>query len=390
MINPVFFSVHSLFTAFVIFTFGACACCLKEAKGGWKSSRLWSVFIGLLLLRVLLPLQIPNAYIVSVKTILPDLYKWTKAFLWKDISIQILLLIVWGIGVLIALVHLSISLYHQTRLIREIRPIEDLRITVLYEQVRENLSCAVCGSIGVCCGMETAMMVGLFRPHIVMPIQYLDFSDEDLELVLQHEVMHFLRHDTWKKLGLEIFCCLFWWNPIIYFLRSSISRFLEIQCDRKVCSHLSNERQCAYAETLLYSHKRGVPERKYYFAQNYIGRLNDHQWKQRIKQIITPPSASKRAGAVPLSILLIIVLFIVSYGVVIQPATPAPSSPIENQLDVEDDEWIASFILSCDDGKLMVYKNNRECGIITPEKLMEEPYSSLPIFDAQVSKEVQQ
>ena len=92
----------------------------------------------------------------------------------------------------------------------------------------------------------------------------------------------------------------------------------------------------------------------------------------------------------PLSILLLIVLFIVSYGVVIQPATPAPSSPIENQLDVEDDEWIASFILSCDDGKLMVYKNNRECGIITPEKLMEEPYSSLPIFDAQVSKEVQQ
>lgn len=389
MINPVFFSVHSLFTAIVIFTFGACVCCFKEVRGSWKSSGVWGVFIGLLLLRVLLPLQIPNAYIISIKTMLPNLYRWTKTFLWKDISIKMVLLIVWGIGLLFTLVRLSISLYHQAKLIRKIHPIEDLRITVLYEQVRKSLSCVVCGNVGVCCGVETAMMVGFFRPHIAIPIQYLDFSDENLEFILQHEVMHFLRHDTWKKLGMEVFCCLFWWNPVIYFLRSSISRFLEIQCDRKVCGHLSDEQQCAYAGTLLYSHERGDAARKYYFAQNYIGRLSDRQWKQRIKQIVTPPSTPKRTWVTPLSILLIVLLFIASYGVVIQPATPASSSPIENQLDVDESEWLTSFILSYEDGKLIVYKNNREYGIITSEELMQEPYSSLPILVAQVSKEVQ-
>jgi hypothetical protein len=65
-----------------------------------------------------------------------------------------------------------------------------------------------------------------------------------------HELAHLRRRDHWVR-WLELLAgCLWWWNPLFWYVRSQLRRNAELACDAWVVSTLPGARR-AYAEVLL-------------------------------------------------------------------------------------------------------------------------------------------
>ncbi|MDO5784515.1 MAG: M56 family metallopeptidase [Eubacteriales bacterium] len=80
-----------------------------------------------------------------------------------------------------------------------------------------------------CNRIEHPMMIGFFRPTILLPET--DYSDAELDVILTHEMTHFQRHDTWYKLVLLIANAMHWFNPLVYVMANCADRDLEYSCD---------------------------------------------------------------------------------------------------------------------------------------------------------------
>jgi len=97
--------------------------------------------------------------------------------------------------------------------------------------------------------IKTPMLVGLFRTYLILP--EVEMSDRELEVILQHELIHSKRHDLWVK-SLAFFAkAIHWFNPAAYRLARNIDTFCELSCDEQVVSDMNMEERQFYGETIL-------------------------------------------------------------------------------------------------------------------------------------------
>ncbi|MDR1329290.1 MAG: M56 family metallopeptidase, partial [Oscillospiraceae bacterium] len=97
---------------------------------------------------------------------------------------------------------------------------------------------------------STPMLIGVFRPAIVLPDK--EYTDEQLEAVLRHELTHLHRRDILVR-WLSVFACaVHWFNPIVWLTRREIDRACELSCDEAVIRSLDTDGKQSYGDTLLY------------------------------------------------------------------------------------------------------------------------------------------
>lgn len=88
------------------------------------------------------------------------------------------------------------------------------------------------------------------RATIVLPVRISQLDDEQLYLILAHELAHFGRRDHWVR-ALELaVSALYWWNPLVWFVRRQIHEAEDLCCDAWVRS-LFPDHTKRYAELLL-------------------------------------------------------------------------------------------------------------------------------------------
>ena len=100
--------------------------------------------------------------------------------------------------------------------------------------------------------VSTSMLVGFFRPVILLP--YKDFDSDELEFIFRHELIHYRRGDLYIKLLSVIVVALHWFNPIIYLLSSAMQADCEASCDEAVLANFANdgyETRQFYAELIM-------------------------------------------------------------------------------------------------------------------------------------------
>ena len=200
------------------------------------------------------------------------------------------------------------------------------------------------------------------------------FPEEYVPYIFYHELYHFKLKDLWIKLGLEILCCILWWNPAIYFLRTGINHLLELRCDRNVCSLLNPEDKASYTDALVLIARNQMLSKKLLMSE-YTGKETVLKLKERFSHILN----LQKQKTSPLSIFLLVLslgLFVLSYSVTIQPYFEAPS--VENQETVQD---TSPFILRQADGTLLYFENGENRAILTEDMLEQEPYCNIPIYD---------
>jgi len=77
-------------------------------------------------------------------------------------------------------------------------------------------------------------VMGVFRPHIVMPAWALDGDDEMRRLMLRHEVEHLRVSDSRVLFGCAVLWALFPWNGALWFMSRRLRLAIEIDCDARV------------------------------------------------------------------------------------------------------------------------------------------------------------
>jgi hypothetical protein len=90
---------------------------------------------------------------------------------------------------------------------------------------------------------------GILRCRLMLPAAARQWSDEQLQSVLLHEMAHIKRRDTIVQLLAQVACALHWFNPLVWFAAWRLDVERERSCDDLVLA--SGIRPSAYAGHLL-------------------------------------------------------------------------------------------------------------------------------------------
>jgi len=84
------------------------------------------------------------------------------------------------------------------------------------------------------CIHESPYTWGIFKPIIVVPVDWLFWTEEKQHSVLTHEQAHIRRYDTLSSIVSSLLCCMYWYNPLIWMTRRRLLLFAEQACDDQV------------------------------------------------------------------------------------------------------------------------------------------------------------
>jgi beta-lactamase regulating signal transducer with metallopeptidase domain len=124
----------------------------------------------------------------------------------------------------------------------------------LFLEVRKDLKVPVRPTLIVTDTDCEPLLMGTFRPVVVLPQRLVEANENSRELlrqVLRHEMTHLSGCDLWLAWLWTIAISLHWFNPLIWKAKSSFGLWREIACDWRVTSRMSDRERLEYGQTLL-------------------------------------------------------------------------------------------------------------------------------------------
>lgn len=163
-----------------------------------------------------------------------------------------------------------------------------------------------------CAAVPSPMVVGLFRPLMLMPD--LPLSEEELRLILRHELTHVKRHDLWGKALMLLCLTLHWFNPLVYAMARAMASDCEMSCDASVLANADLFTRKYYGEAILGVIRRQRRQQVALSTYFFEGKKN---MKKRFQSMLD--TTVKRKGSFALAMVL---LFSVLSGNVLAVSGP--------------------------------------------------------------------
>jgi WD40 repeat protein/beta-lactamase regulating signal transducer with metallopeptidase domain len=149
-------------------------------------------------------------------------------------SVVSILVTVWLVGVVFCLVRSLVCLAVLYRSAWGARPIPEAEWTACLgpadREARPRVSVRESRAVG------SPLTLGLFRPVILLPRGWRDWSVEQLRLVLAHEMAHVRRRDFLAGLVAELAVCVCWFHPVVRWLASRLRLEQEYAADARAAS----------------------------------------------------------------------------------------------------------------------------------------------------------
>lgn len=200
--------------------------------------------------------------------------------------------------------------------------------------------------------------------------------------------------DLWISMVVKVLRCVLWWNPAVYLLYFIVDYLSELRCDSRVCKGLSSRQIVEYGQVLLFAYQkqseqsRRDKKKKKFLHIGVIGQseekksMQDREVNRRFDQIRKAVRGEQKQNKISIVVAVVIcILFLGSYTVTFQTG----EFPSEDEVGIgmftfnyEDD---SNYIMRHPDGKLEVFFGHQTYGTIRPERLEEEPFSSMLIVD---------
>ncbi|WP_342118224.1 class D beta-lactamase [Pseudoduganella sp. OTU4001] len=166
------------------------------------------------------------------------------------------------------------------------------------------------------------MLLGLFRPRLLLPRHLGGFDPLQRELIVEHEMTHLRRHDLqWMAAGV-LLQTLLWFNPFMRLLRANLTWAQELGCDRDVLRGRPPAQRKAYAAALVAQLKLQhlAPQGALAF-----GSIDANTLSERVSLIRTPGNARRAMWARAATVALL--LAIAGGNFALQPALAWSVSP---------------------------------------------------------------
>lgn len=138
-----------------------------------------------------------------------------------------------------------------------------------------------------CSALNQPCTVGILNKTVLIPDYLIDsLNILEINIVLNHELMHITRNDILLKISIVILGSLNWFNPMIWVLRNNLFDWIEIGCDENLVAASDDAYRSLYVNTLI-----KVNEEQCRYCQNKIitcfnSESNLEYLKRRIKGIM--------------------------------------------------------------------------------------------------------
>lgn len=224
---------------------------------------------------------------------------------------------IWLAGASAYIVTLCLRHRHLTKVIsRWSEPVTDAKVLEIAERLRQELNLRQLIDLKVSPSITSPMLMGLRKPSIVLPST--DIPDDELELILKHEFIHFIRRDLWGKVGIMLATALHWFNPVMYLMARATAAQCEISCDALVLQGADFQQRKRYGEAMI-GVARNSSKLRTAFSTTFYGGMKG--MKIRICSIMD--TTKKKTG---MTILLTVLIAMIGTGAVF-----AASSSIKEQ-----------------------------------------------------------
>lgn len=158
--------------------------------------------------------------------------------------------IIWLIVSFLYLIYQFLGYFSlKKNLLRWSRPASDETTLTLFKRTCTKLNITRPIKIMTCKKILSPMALGLFHPIILLPDNKI--PQDELSIILKHELIHIKRHDISYKLLLTIANSLHWFNPTVYFMVKEAHKDLEFYCDEMVVKNMDINYKTRYSEAIL-------------------------------------------------------------------------------------------------------------------------------------------
>ncbi len=143
--------------------------------------------------------------------------------------------------------------------------------------------------------VSTPMVTGLFKNIVLLP-DY-SYDENELRMIFLHECTHLKNNDLLLKLLIHIYCCIFWWNPVVYLLKADMGFMLELKCDNKVCAKLNESERLGYIEAINESAKKAAYKSKHssvLVSSGFVAKDGSQLYMYRMKNLLFPKNVGKK------------------------------------------------------------------------------------------------
>lgn len=163
--------------------------------------------------------------------------------------------IIWILGVLFTVLR-KLLIYR--RFVKEVgtacAQVTNERILVQSAEIQRKLRIGKRVPLYESTSIESPMLIGFWTPRIYLPqalLTEMSGREDDICLMLHHELVHYRRKDIWYKWLFQAALCVHWFNPLVYVFRRKFNIDCELACDETVLKLLSEEGRLAYGNVLL-------------------------------------------------------------------------------------------------------------------------------------------
>ena len=153
------------------------------------------------------------------------------------------------------------------------------------------------------------MTVGAFYRNTILVLPEKEYTDDELDMIFSHELVHIIREDGMTKLYMAICKAFNFFDPFIYSGTKKCCQDIELACDQIVLTDADEKARREYGKLILSS--AGEEEG---FTSNLSA--DGESMKYRLMNILEPKERKKGAfflSACALIVLLIPDLFGVAY-----------------------------------------------------------------------------
>lgn len=330
-----------------------------------KSYRFFRIDILMLLiliiiLRICIPLELPFTKTIPASLIMNPLSNFLNSSIYKNIQVIHLLMIVWIVGIVVNLIRYIIKLSEANHFCYLIKNhSKHYKVSELLNKENESNF-----DVYVSSYISSPMVLG-FKKNILLPST--DFSKQELECILMHEIEHIRNHDILIKNFINLLSIIYWWFFPIYLLRNNIDFFLEIRTDNRVTNKLGIDKSLKYAESLLSVQKKLQNPKKMISSNisSYIIGENEEILTYRIHYLFDNQYKKKTNKFV---LCLILFLPILSNAIILEPYYGESSKTTGTYSSEELFE--KGYLIENEDGSYSLYVEEKVIPIENPKSLI--------------------
>lgn len=288
--------------------------------------------------RMAFPFEFKFTYTVSDKNVyaaIMDVLTPNKDVLFVPEFTWLNLLVAVWIAVSVVLIIRAIYKYHKAiKILKKtvIEPKPELQAQL--DAVAKQCKIKSMVKLRISDSISSPVTYGFFKPVVLFSNQ--TFTNEEFNFIATHECCHIKNKDIWIKLLTEIYCGIFWWNPLVYLLKKDLSFCLELRCDKRVTKALDDYERCNYGQVLVTELKKCYEEensdkqnecnlKSALIGMNFASIEKNEKNIHRMEMILYPKKKQTIINNVitALMALLIVGIFFASYCFLIVPGWDA-------------------------------------------------------------------